>query len=76
MKKIILVASMVFVALNVSACGDSQAEKDKKEHEASVLRSTPVPMPKIDLGTPTPPPNQQKNTAPAPEIKLGEPNVK
>jgi hypothetical protein len=33
MKKIILIASMIFVVSNVSACDDNQAEKDKKEQQ-------------------------------------------
>lgn len=75
MKKVILMASMVLVALNVSACGDSQADKEQKEreHAASITKAVPMPEIKSDAEIAA---QKQKIPAPTPEIKLGEPPVK
>lgn len=46
MKKFIAMVSVLFIALNLTACSDNKAEKEKqeREHAAKVSKAVKMPM--------------------------------
>ena len=76
MKKSILIGSMITLALALTACGESQADKEKKERDASAKSTKPMSMSEIEAHMNAANAAKPKApTSPAPEIKLGEPVV-